>query len=145
MKISTLGLDLIRRFEGLVLHAYRCPAGKLTIGYGHTGVDVKEGQKIDVFQADALLRSDLERFEKAVNKLVTAPLTQSQYDALVCFTYNVGEGNFKASTLLKVLNKKDYDGALGQFIRWNKAGNHVLTGLTARREAEQELFMSKSC
>jgi lysozyme len=145
MKISTLGLDLIRRFEGLVLHAYLCPAEKLTIGYGHTGPDVTKGMRIDAERAGTLLEIDCMKCEAAIDKLVKVPLTQGQYDALVSFTFNLGAGALKSSTLLKKLNAKNYEGALAEFIRWNKVGSMPYQGLTARREAEQEIFISKSC
>lgn len=142
MQISESGLDLIRHYEGCKLVAYRCPANVLTIGYGHTGPDVKEGMKIDIFDANRLLRQDVAKFEAAVNEMVNVQLTHGQFDALVSFAFNLGAKALKSSTLLKKLNAGDYDGALGEFIRWNKATGRVLAGLTARRESEQEQFIS---
>jgi lysozyme len=141
MKIGEKGLKLIKRFEGLKLSAYYCPGGILTIGYGHTGKDVFQGQRITVQQAEDLLRKDVERFEKAVERLVTVELSQEQFDALVSFTYNLGEGALAKSTLLKVLNRGEYSKAAVQFDQWNKAGGKVLAGLVARREAEEQLFL----
>ena len=140
MEISENGLDLIKHFEGLKLTAYICPAGVLTIGYGHTGKDVKPSMKIDIFDAEILLKNDVARFEDSVNTLVDVNMTQGQFDALVSFCYNLGASALKGSTLLKLLNSGDYDAAGGQFIRWNKCKGRELAGLTARREAEQELY-----
>jgi lysozyme len=141
MQTSSSGINLIKSFESLALDSYVCPAGKLTIGYGHTGSDVREGMHVTAEQAEATLRQDLVRFENAVNTAVTAPLRQSQFDALVCFTFNVGAGNFGSSTLLKLLNQRDYAGAANEFLRWDHGGGKVLPGLTRRREAERALFL----
>lgn len=141
MKTSTNGVNLIQQFEGLRLQAYQDSVGIWTIGYGHTGADVKPGLKISQDQATSLLEKDLARFEAGVNKLVSVPLTQNQFDALVSFSYNLGIGSLQSSTLLKLLNAKNYQGAAEQFPRWNKAGGDVLAGLTKRRLAEQGLFL----
>ncbi len=142
MKIGEQGLDLIRKHEGLRLKAYICPGGKLTIGYGHTGSDVKAGMTIDNAQADALLLKDVERFEKSVNEMVDVEMTQGMFDALVCFAFNLGAGSLKSSTLLKKLNANDKPGAAEEFLKWNKALGKVLNGLTARREGERALFLA---
>lgn len=134
------GYNLIKSFEGLQLKAYKCPAGILTIGYGHTGADVKDGMQITQSQADDLLQNDVSKFEKGVNRIVTQKLTQHQFDALVSFAFNLGLGNLQTSTLLKKLNDGDYNGAADEFPKWNKAGGVVLSGLTKRRLAEQKLF-----
>jgi lysozyme len=143
MKISSTGLDLIKHFEGFEPKAYLCPAGILTIGYGSTGKHVTRGQTITQVEATSLLAKDVVRFENAVNKL-GVPLTQNQFDALVAFVYNVGEGNFNASTLVKRLKAGDMTGAAAQFAVWNKARVKgvliVLKGLTTRRAAEAALF-----
>jgi len=140
MKTSKKGIELIKKFEGMRLAAYYCPAHKLTIGYGHTGKDVHDGMKITAEEAELLLKKDCERFEKGVNEMVHVSLEQHQFDALVSFTYNLGLGNLKASTLLKKINIGDNAGALTEFPKWNKANGRVLEGLVRRREAEQELF-----
>lgn len=146
-KTSTKGIDLIKEFEGCRLTAYKCPAGVWTIGYGHTGaVDgkpVAAGMTITAAKATQLLRSDLARFEAAVNSYVTAPITQGMFDALVSFSYNCGAAALKSSTLLKKLNAKDYTGAADEFPKWNKAGGKVLSGLVRRRERERKLFIYK--
>lgn len=144
MKIGKQGLDLIKSFEGLELKAYMpTPIDVPTIGYGHTKT-VKMGQTITEAQAEALLKQDLGWVEAVVNKRVTVPLTQNQYDALCSFVYNLGGTNFKRSTLLKKLNNKAYSDAADELLRWDKQGSKVLRGLTRRREAERALFLSKT-
>ncbi len=141
-KINDAGLNLIKQSEGLELEAYVCPAGVLTIGYGTTK-DVYAGQRITQAEAEAFLRRDVERFEQAVRELVKVPLTSNQFSALVSFVYNVGEGAFADSTLLKKLNERDYQGAAEQFLRWVKGdGGESLPGLVTRREAERKLFLT---
>lgn len=142
MKISQKGLDLIKSFEGLELKAYKDSVGVLTIGWGSTGSHVKQGMVITKEQAEELLKQDVSRFEKGVTELVKAPLNQNQFDALVSFSFNLGLGNLKSSTLLRKLNSLDYSGAANEFTRWNKADGRVLNGLTRRREAEKKLFLS---
>lgn len=145
MKLSNKGLDLIKLFEGLRLKSYDDGVGVWTIGYGTikypNGVRVKAGDTITKLQADEYIAKDVAAFERAVNKLVKVQLTQNQFDALVCFTYNLGETNLAASTLLKKLNKGDYQGAAKEFLRWDKAGGKVMKGLTRRRKAEYDLFL----
>lgn len=139
-KISRDGLDLIKRWEGCRTNAYRCPAGVWTIGYGHTKT-VTPGMMISHTQADNLLLEDLKEFESAVRRLVTVPLNQNQFDALVSFTFNVGVGALQGSTLLKLLNAGNYTAAAQQFNKWVRAGKQVLPGLVARREDEYQLFI----
>lgn len=148
MRISDSGKALIKKFEGVSLKAYRCPAGIWTIGYGHTGsVDrkpVKPGMIITKDKVEELLNLDLIKFEKAVTSLVKVPLSQNQFDALVSFVFNVGIGNFQQSTLLKLLNEKKYKEAGEQFKRWVYVDKKkILPGLVKRREAEAELFNRK--
>ena len=135
--------DLIEHFEGCELKAYPDPAtggDPWTIGYGHTGPEVHPGMVITQAEADALLRQDAEKVAKQVAPMVHVPLSQQEFDALVCFVFNVGIGNFAKSTLLKKLNAGDYDGAANELPKWNKAEGKVMAGLTRRREAERELF-----
>ena len=139
MKTGSKGIDLIKHFEGCELEAYKCPAGGWTIGYGHIK-GVKEGMTITEHQAEEMLKSELNEYEGYINNLVTAELNQNQFDAMVSWVYNLGGGNLKASTLLKVLNAGDYAGVPAQMMRWNKAGGKVLEGLTRRRQAEADLF-----
>lgn len=140
--INNAGIDLIKGFEGCKLTAYRDSVNVLTIGYGHTGSDVTDGLTITQEQAEALLRQDLDRFESGVSDLVTVAVSDNAFAALVSFSYNLGLGNLKASTLLKKLNAGDTAGAADEFPRWNKAGGKVLAGLTRRREAERTLFLT---
>lgn len=142
MKISSKGLNLIKSFEGLELKAYKDVVGVLTIGYGSVGPHVYEGQTITQAQAETLLRKDVERFEKGVTDLVKVSINQNQFDALVSFSFNLGLANLKSSTLLRKLNSLDYLGAANEFVRWNRAGGAVVKGLTRRRMAEKELFLS---
>lgn len=142
MKTGQKGIKLIKDFETFQAKAYVCPAGVLTIGYGHTGSDVTEGTYISEAEADRLLRADLSTAEKAVNK-VKAPLNQNQFDALVSFTFNCGIGAFSRSTLKKVVEANPADPEVAsQLKRWNKAGGRVLNGLVRRREAEAKLYFS---
>lgn len=142
MKTSPRGIALIKRFEGLRLTAYRCPAGVWTIGYGHTGPDVFEGLTITQDAADKLLERDLKIYEDAVNREVTVPLDSNQFDALVSFTYNLGAGNLRKSTLLKYVNQNKHQLAASEFLKWNKAGGVVLGGLVRRRKAERDLYLT---
>lgn len=139
MKTGEKGIDLIKHFEGLRLKAYQCSANVWTIGYGHTA-GVRPGDTIDEAQAEAFLRKDIVDSENAVNRLVTVPLKQSQFDALVSFVFNLGSGNFRSSTLLRKLNAGDDAGAAAEFLRWVSAGGRRLAGLVRRREAEKTLF-----
>ncbi|MEK5055854.1 glycoside hydrolase family protein [Niallia sp. FSL K6-0212] len=143
MKLSNTGLSLIKSFEGVRLTAYKAVQTEKywTIGYGHYGPDVKQNMKITQAQADAYLKSDVARFEKAVNENVKVPLNQNQFDALVSFTYNCGEGALQRSTLLELLNQGKYEEAADQFDVWIKSGNKVLNGLVKRRAKEKELFL----
>lgn len=115
------------------------PAGVLTIGYGSTGDHVRAGLKISQSEAEALLLRDLKRFEDAVNQRVRVPITQSIFDALVSFSFNVGISAFQNSTLLRLLNNRQYAAALDQLLRWTNAGTQSLPGLVSRRQAERRL------
>lgn len=149
--ISSKGVDFIKSFEGFSLTSYDDGVGVWTIGWGSIkdlqGNPVRKGQTIDNNTATKLFKRDLQSFEEAVNRLVTVPLTQNQYDALVSFSYNVGIGALSGSTLLKKLNVGDYVGAAESFLSWNKGrikGKLVeIKGLTRRRKAEKELFLTK--
>ncbi|NJO80723.1 MAG: lysozyme [Cyanobacteria bacterium RM1_2_2] len=140
--MNAKGLRLLKSFEGLELRAYQDAVGVWTIGYGTTS-DVRPGMVITEAQAEALLKRDLNRFERAVIDLVKVPLTDDQFSALVSFVYNVGEGALSTSTLLRLLNQRDYQGAADQLLRWDKAGGRTLAGLTRRRRAERALFLGQ--
>ena len=141
LRTSERGIDLIKRFEGLRLKAYRCPAGIPTIGYGHTGPEVKADLAITCAEADALLRADLQRFETQVRRHAGV-CGQHQFDALVSFAFNVGFEAMARSTLLRKHRAGDHTGAADEFLRWNRAGGRVLAGLARRREAERKLYLS---
>lgn len=140
MKTSNNGIQLIKSFEGLRLKAYLDVVGIPTIGFGTTGPEIKLGLEWTEQQCVDRLKKDLEKFEAGVLKAVKVPLTQNQFDALVCFVYNVGIGAFSSSTMLKKLNRSDNTTA-DEFLRWNKAGGKEVAGLTRRRQAEKDLFL----
>ena len=136
------GLLLIKSFEGLRLRAYQDAVGIWTIGYGTTR-GVRPGMTISKEEAVKFLQEDLARFEKSINDAVKVPINDNQFSALASFTYNVGSGAFRSSTLLRLLNQGDIQGAADQFPRWNKAGGRALAGLTRRRNAERLLFLGE--
>jgi len=138
--VSPNGLALIKKFEGLRLKSYQDSVGVWTIGYGHTK-GVVPGMSISEGQADAYLRTDADIAGAGVRALVTVPIDQNEYDALVSFAFNLGVSALKGSTLLKKLNQGDYHGAADQFSRWVYAGNKKLDGLVKRRDAERQLFI----
>jgi len=140
MKISENGLDLIKSFEGLRLRAYQCSANVWTIGYGHTH-KVRQGDCITQEEAEKFLEKDVQHFERVVNRLVKVPLTQNQFDALVSFVFNLGEGNLSTSTLLKHLNSGAYLSAANELPRWVNVGGKKLPGLVRRRDAERTIFI----
>ena len=147
MRISQQGIDLIKHFEGLVLHAYQCQAGVWTIGYGHTA-GVKKGDKITEKKAEELLKKDLEHFETGVTELLTErkiKIPQHSFDMLVSFAFNLGVGALKTSTLLKKLKAKDTIGASNEFPRWvwvNQNGvKKKSEALIQRRETERQIFL----
>ena len=143
MKLDKKGINLIKSFEGCKLTAYKVHRNEkyYTIGYGHYGADVKKGQKISSKRATEILEQDLEKFEKAVNVAVRVPITQSMFNALVSFTYNVGVGALKSSTLIKYVNSKEYNKASNEFSKWTKCGGVVLAGLVKRRAKEKKEFL----
>lgn len=142
MNIGQKGLDLIRSFEGLRLHAYKAVPTEeyYTIGYGHYGPDVKSNESITEAQAEELLKRDLQRFVTAVTGMLKTTVNQNQFDALVSFAYNCGPGNLKTSTLLAYVNQRNFKAAAAEFGKWTHAGGKVLQGLVRRRAAEAKLF-----
>lgn len=149
MKTSLKGINLIKKFEGFKNYPYTCPAGKLTVGYGHV-IDrkyhdlTKAISPITEEQGEVLLKDDVSVAESAINNVVTANLTQGKFDALVSLIYNWGSYNFRASQGLKKLNAKDYNGAADEFFSKEngvvKVGGKILTGLVKRRQAELDLW-----
>ena len=146
MKITPEGLALIKQFESLSLRSYLCPAGKWTIGYGHTGVAVGQGQTITAADAEAMLMDDLSRFD-ALIRLKCPSATPAQHSAMVCLCFNIGAGSFQKSSVLRLHSAGDVTGAARAFALWNKATaadgqKRELRGLTRRRAAEAALYLS---
>jgi len=155
MHLSENGIKLLAQFEGCILFAYDdfdSPKsrrhikpgdkvhGTLTIGFGHTGADVKPGMTITADEAEDLLRKDLGPFESAVDLAVTTVLNQHQFDALVIFAFNVGMGNFRGSTLLRKLNSGQYTAVPSELMKWTKSKGKQMQGLVNRRKAEATLW-----
>lgn len=155
MKPSSKCYDLVKEFEGFEEKAYLCPAGKWTVGYGFTRIiDKVTGKRRSVIKGDTMSKEEANQFlidevnehYDHIKPMIKVPLNQEQLDAVACFNFNVGAGNFKTSTLLKKINAKDFDGAALEFLKWDKARDPKtkqlisLKGLTRRREAEKELF-----
>ena len=145
MKISYIGLDLIKSYETLQLTAYRALKTEkyLTIGYGHYGPDVKEGQTITKEEATELLQQDVQTAENELNQLLrqNVLLTQNQFDALCSLVFNIGVGNFRKSTLRKKL-LNHIQSVDCEFKKWVYSGGHYVQGLYNRRKKEVELFLS---
>ncbi|CBI76841.1 Phage lysozyme [Bartonella clarridgeiae 73] len=143
-KISKEGLALIKQWEGLRLKAYQDAIGVWTIGYGHTAQAgepiVQEGMEITHLEAEAVLQKDLSQFEQTVEHEVKQSLTDEQFAALVSFCYNVGIEAFCNSTLLKKLNKGEYEAVPAELQKWTKANGKRLQGLVHRRAAEAGLW-----
>lgn len=146
MNTSQKGIDLIKQFEGCKLKAYKpVPSEKYwTIGYGHYGVDVKPNMVITQAQAESFLKSDLSRFERTLNAM-GINYTQNQFDSLISWIYNLGEGNFKKSTLRKhiIARRSDIE-ITDQMVKWVNSGGKPLLGLKRRRVAEANMFLGKN-
>lgn len=149
MKISNNGIELIKKYEGLKLAPYLCPALVPTIGYGSTryenGTKVRiTDPRITIDRAEKLLKNTLKKYENGVSKLVTANINQYQFDALVSFAYNLGVAALAGSTLLKKVNANPNDPDIEvQFNKWVKVGSKVLPGLVKRRADEAQLYFTK--
>ena len=147
MRISQKCENKLKEYESLQLNAYICPAGVLTIGWGHTGmIDGKKielGMTITKSKAQELFEEDIATVENPLaNEPFANRLSQGQWDALVSFIYNVGWGNYKKSTLRKRINEDiNHTDIPNQFRRWNKANDKVLAGLVKRREWEVEQYL----
>jgi lysozyme len=145
MRCNQEGIDLIKSFEGCELIAYYCSAGVVTVGYGHTGPEVKPGLRWTKEKAEEVLKSDLRKFEMAIRELVKVPLNENEFSALVSLCFNIGPLAFAKSTLLRLLNLKQKTLAAEEFSRWNKVGGKIVPGLaprlSRRREAEKALFL----
>lgn len=145
MEVNKAGRDLIKKFEGCKLKAYKCPAGLWTISWGLTfypdGTKVKEGDSITKERAEQLFDFIVDDFAAKVDALVKANITDNNFAAIVSFTFNVGVGNLRKSTLLKKVNANPKDKTIGaEFRKWTRANGEVLKGLVRRREAEAKLY-----
>jgi lysozyme len=150
--LTPAGANLVKHFEGCktrIAHdqykPYYCPAGVLTVGHGHTNHHGRKFSANDIWSqkdCDDAFTEDMKGFEAAVRRLVKVKLMPWQFDALVSFCYNCGEGNLSKSTLLKKVNAGDFEGAALEFHRWNKGGGKVLNGLVRRRASEALLFQN---
>lgn len=146
MKMNMAGIELVKRFEGCRLTAYKDAVGILTIGYGHTsmagGLQVEKGQRITAFEAEEILIADLATFELAVIKKLDRTPNDNQFAAMVSLCFNIGPTAFARSTVCKAFNAGKLDLAGGAFLMWVKAGGRKMPGLVRRRKAERELFLS---
>jgi len=145
--INSAALRLIKEFEGFEAEAYKDPVGIVTIGYGTTaaagvGISPKLGDKITEAQATDYLKRAVDKFAAQILPKITRTPTGNQFGAMVSLAYNIGPGAFNKSTVLRRFNAGDTSGAADAFLMWNKAGGKVLAGLTRRRKAERELFLT---
>lgn len=147
MRISNVGLNLIKEFEGLRLKPYKCSAGVPTIGFGSTYYE--DGTKVSMSdpaiteeRAKELFLHTLKTYMAAVDKVCDADTTQNQYDAMVSLCYNIGTGNFSKSSVAKFHKAKNYGNAANSFGMWRKAGGQVVKGLVRRREAEKNVYLT---
>ena len=147
MKISHKGLELIKHYEGVKLRPYKCPARLWTVGCGHLmgdGLSLPDSwnRLFTMDEVDALLAKDVTRFERGVERYCPVKLTQSQFDALVSFSFNLGLGTLQRSSVRQKINRGDFEGAKKSLLRYNKAGGNILKGLDLRRKDEYALLMS---
>ena len=158
MNVSDKTIHMIKHHEGVKTRPYQCPALLWTVGVGHVidpthaRVPIAERKALPIpagwdrtlsmEEVDDILKKDLNRFESGVHRLCPGEITQGQFDALVSFAFNVGLGNLQNSTLRMKHNRKDFDGAADEFLKWNKAGGKVLRGLDNRRKDERALYLS---
>lgn len=149
MKLNTQGYRLICMFEGFSAKPYLCSAKVPTIGYGNTYY--LNGKKVTLLdkpitelEAFEMFKAIADKFADKVSKLVTAPIDQAQFNAIVSLTYNIGPANFQKSTLLRKVNFNHNDPSIrAEFLKWNKAGGQVLKGLTIRRKAEVDIYFGE--
>lgn len=138
--LSSTGEDLIKRFEELRFVAYLDQRGRWTIGWGHTGTDVVEGTTCTAEQAETWFQEDTLWAVKGCTDSLTTNISQSQFDALVSFTFNVGVGAEEHSTMIRLINARDFVGAAAEFPKWDHVDGVPNAGLLRRRLAEQALF-----
>ena len=142
MQLSKTGIELLKHFEGCELKAYQDSVGVWTIGYGHTK-GIYEGLEITQSEAEKMLIDELPEYEGYITDKVVPMLQQHEFDALVCWVYNLGPTNLSSSTMLKKLNAGEFKEVPFQMKRWDKAGGQPLLGLTRRRNAEAVLFIGE--
>jgi lysozyme len=145
MKVSKQCLKMLAHHEGVRQKPYKCPAGLWTVGVGHLIGDGKTlpdswNKSFTLDEVYDILAKDVARFERGVNKYITVPLRQNEFDALVSFSFNLGLGVLQRSTLRQALNRGDKEGAIASLLKYNKAGGKVLKGLDIRRKDEAALF-----
>jgi lysozyme len=143
--VTDKGLALIRRFEGFSPTVYLCPGGWPTIGYGHVFREAERerfASGINEDEAEELLRRDVSKAERAVLRLITVPLTDGQFDAMVSFAFNLGGGALQRSTLRRKVNRGEHSGVPAEFRNWIWAGGRKLKGLVRRREAEVNAYIA---
>ena len=140
-KVNERAIEIIRKYESLKLEAYLCPAGVWTIGWGHTGPEVKEGMKITKTEAEKLFQEDIASAARSVESLVTVKTSDNQFSELVSFVFNIGHGHFANSTLLKKINTCER--CENEFDRWIRCKGEILPGLIKRRKEERSLFESR--
>ena len=158
MKVSDKALKAIIHHEGVRYKPYLCPAGLWTVGVGHVlypkqgllpvaerssiGLRVEDFRQFTKDEVDAILKKDLQRFERGVLRYCPNSLTQGQFDALVSFSFNVGLGTLQRSTLRQKHNRGEFDGAAAEFMKYTKGGGKVLKGLVNRRKDEMKIYIS---
>ena len=158
MITSEKGIQLIKHFEGCHFKPYLCPALLWTIGYGHVlypeqnrlplaqrksyNLKIEHFRNWEQSEVDALLKQDLQRFERGVLRYITVPLKQNEFDALVSFSFNLGLGTLQRSSIRSKLNRGDKEGAIDTLLKYCRAGGKILRGLERRRAAEADLFFS---
>ena len=158
MITSEKGIQLIKHFEGCHLKPYLCPALLWTVGYGHVlypeqnrlplaqrksyNLKIEHFRNWEQSEVDALLKQDLQRFERGVLRYITVPLKQNEFDALVSFSFNLGLGTLQRSSIRSKLNRGDKEGAIKTLLKYCRAGGKILRGLERRRAAEADLFFS---
>jgi lysozyme len=141
MKTSQAGKDFIKSWEKLRLEPYKDAVGIWTAGYGFTGPEVKQGVTWTLKQAEDALQGRIDAIDGILNKVIIPRVTQGQWDAIVSLAYNVGQAALRGSTLIRLVNQRQFNKAADEFLKWNHAGGKVLPGLTKRRQAERDLFI----
>jgi lysozyme len=158
MNVSEKAIKMIKHHEGVRQKPYRCPAKLWTIGVGHVlyprqgalkiderdayALEERDNRTFSMEEVDGILRDDLNRFERGVERYCPVKLTQGQFDALVSFAFNVGLGTLQRSTLRQKVIRNDMEGAAEEFLKYTLAGGKVLKGLVIRRNDERALFLS---